>query len=405
MTKLLVPALFLVACGTSIPVNPATNPQGASSAGAGSSSGGGSASCTKGSDCGSGQGCNTGTNTCEPLCTSAADCPGQKCDDTMNVCVAGSSASSSGSGSTHCTTKDDCQAGQVCISGACLNSSAGGSCHTEADCTATSASCANDGCTCTNGSCKVKAGAACTAQTAASVCAANQYCNNGTCTAATACTQQSQCQAAGLVCDNGYCKTPLPCTTNANCTTAGFTCAPSGYCLPDDTGKTCSGDTDCGSGYYCALTGGGVTGGIIGGGTGGTIGGGSTGGSGGTCQPGCKSNADCPVAGQTCDTLNTHQCSSGSTTGGGGGSTGSSCSVDTDCDPSCTNDGSSPYVCDITALSLSGVCRDRCMQVLGTTIIPCPSSSQTCISVSNPLQAGASGYCGSSPFGGFSYCQ
>lgn len=402
MNRLLVSVLFLAACGTSIPVG-----QNASSAGNGSTSTPvAGASCQQDLDCVTGEACDSSANKCEKVCGQDQDCvSGDWCQS--GYCKTkpsgATSGSSSGSGSTHCTTKTDCATGQVCLQGACLASGAGGACHTESDCTTSSASCVNDACSCTNGTCVVKTGAACTAQTAYSVCATNQFCDNGTCSSAKTCTQQSDCTAAGLICNGGYCKTPQPCS-NGTCPNS-FKCT-NNFCAPDDTGATCSQDSDCSSGYFCQLTGGGLSGGLTAGTIGGLGGGsgGSTGGtSGGTCQAGCKSNADCPISGETCDTLKTHQCTTGNGGTGGGSGTGASCLVDTDCDPDCTSGAS---VCDIGLFDSTGVCRDRCVSLSGMVILACPLSTEICTSVSNPAQANfPAGYCGSSPFGGFSYCQ
>jgi len=87
----------------------------------------------------------------------------------------------------------------------------------------------------------------------------------------------------------------------------------------------------------------------------------------------------------------------------GGGSGSGTCAVDTDCDPGCAT---GLYVCDITLFDTVGVCRDRCTEVLGTTVLSCPDASQVCTEASNPSQSGfPAGYCGVSPFGGFGYCQ
>lgn len=396
-------ALLFAACTASVPVGE-PKPSGGSNQPAGTPIKDGECTGGEEKECVTGQVCNTEKQLCVDTCQSELDCEvdGEACND-KGYC---SSASASCENANQCAdgeickdntcqkpgrcnTKDDCPANHTCFQNACLSNSTG-SCRTDADCSK-SAQCQNGGCKCENNVCKVNAGAKCTPQDAHTVCAAGQFCDSGVCVAARPCTVQTDC-LGNLVCLSGYCKTPKPCV-NGQCD-AGFTCQ-ADFCVSDQTGKTCASDNECGNGFYCNI---GVS-----------IPGQPAG---GTCQPGCKSDAECPTQGDKCD-LSVHQCLPP-------GSTATKCDFDSDCDPSCANgqQGNAPRcglfarsdkVCDVTFAQQSaggkqGLCRDRCIKNAFTgELVGCPGG-KTCVTQSFTLNSTDQAvYCGSGN-GGYSAC-
>ena len=114
MNRLLATVLFLAACGNSIPVGQKATPTNTPVSGA---------TCKQDTECVTGEACDTNASKCEKICGQDQDCgTGEWCQSGMcqTKPAATSSGSSSGSGSSHCTTATvsaDCKAGQVCVRG------------------------------------------------------------------------------------------------------------------------------------------------------------------------------------------------------------------------------------------------------------------------------------------------
>ena len=231
--------------------------------------------CTEDKDC-AGEVCNTDDKVCAPTCSEDKDCkdgkvcidkttknycgtkPKAECEEDVD-CDPGKICTDAGTCKTpRCGSgagADHCPADYVCVQTACVaQTSTAGSCRVAADCNKVTA-CKTDKCDCVANKCQAKpAVITCTPQNAASVCKADEYCENSKCVSVTtkACTKDEECplsfycplsQVPGTprACAPG-CKATSDCTNGLVCDLNGtHQCvAPSAVVLP-----SCTGDEDC----------------------------------------------------------------------------------------------------------------------------------------------------------------
>jgi hypothetical protein len=282
---------------------------------------------------------------CNPALNNADCPPAEVCDEQDRVCTAPGA----------CTWANDCPIGWVCdLDDTCRDPDDEdlGGCVNQADCNGVDG-CQGGACTCSSGECKSRV---CDDE---DDCTAGNYCASSVCRPAIACPSgQDTCTAYSLVCEGGYCVNPDPCTTAGACPT-GYACndnydPPS--CFPVGTNE-CTQSSQCPVNEYCEL----FT---------------------GTCEPGCRTNADCAGAcgaSPTCNCNVEHDCTSSAV-----GTPGTSCTSDTACGANqiCTyTDALGAFACEDSEfgafLDCSKQCRTKCDLLTSMTENTCPAG-QTC---------------------------
>lgn len=339
--------------------------------------------CSENGDCPFGQLCSNGVCytqiDCDPELNNEDCPPGEVCADGM-----------CGPPPESCVWPEDCPSGWVCnVDNTCINPDdiQLGGCSTAEDCNAVEG-CANGTCTCNEGACEPLSGCESWRD-----CEAGAYCAEGYCRPADTCDPEAEldeCFPLGLRCESGYCVDPDPCEFDADCD-QGFECKtniePPG-CFPQGTAE-CNRDEQCPADHYCeAFT--------------------------GTCEPGCRSNADCEGEcgdSDNCVCDNNHVCSDATLSG-----PGESCTTDEDCvgGTRCAyTDPQAAMMGDVTCGTVGPIfpgmcdksCRQTCNLVSSAIMDDCPQG-ETCGGDSNVIMKLVNEFFGGliSPNSGGSVC-
>lgn len=304
-------------------------------------------------------GVSDGGSECSGSCSTRAECaPDRVCRD--STCCPPP---------PRCTSPDDCPESAPQCNGATGQCFGGAGCFQDLDCE-TEPGCAGNACFCEivgapPGTCRVRP----------DECANDMDCWVGgtysgkycalnarprTCNDAPMCSSDADCAALGLVCDTtpgspseGYCVNGQPCPmgtecgpgqvcvngvcVGANCLNQPSLCQPTemcdpntGQCVPVQSGA-CTQDTDCPQGQFCnrAINP-------------------------PQCQPGCRSNADCP--GGVCNAMNQCEYPNNAICG--------PCMMDSDC----------PAGTQCVSFAGSSLCREPCL-----TSQTCTDTNRQCV--------------------------
>ncbi|MBL8602989.1 MAG: hypothetical protein JNK72_13780 [Myxococcales bacterium] len=210
--------------------------------------------CTADRDCQGGY-CNTATNSCVASlpCSTPTNCRDGYTCDSRNVCVPGCSSdaqcSALGAGlvcdtaTRRCAPSGRCSSNSDCAATPATPVCLGGSCQPDANRCQFDYQCTGSGQSCVDGQCIV----GCTAQNAATVCAAGQVCTSGRCGYPPSGSCANGC-ASGQLCVSGACL--ATCQNDAQCGD-GQRCD-YGVCRVDTRPRPfCTMDSQCNAGSVC----------------------------------------------------------------------------------------------------------------------------------------------------------